>query len=217
MNKLISLTAAALVATTATAFGSVFTFENFSHGDNVTSVTSDDGLVTATVSATGGINQAWAFDSNQNNTWDYDLEGPFQHYGGILGDLDAGNILIIQEHHLLPDDNAGGGTLTFVFEKAVDFLGFNLFDDADVTVTSTSNSNSATFTLPVPNADGKYGVFDTGSLFLGVTDLTFSLNHSGAIDGLRFAAPVPVPAALPLLLTGVGGLTLIGRRRRKAA
>jgi hypothetical protein len=29
--------------------------------------------------------------------------------------------------------------------------------------------------------------------------------------------PVPVPAALPLLLAGVGGLGLMARRKRKAA
>lgn len=197
------------------ADASTFTFDSFSHSDHVTSVTSDDGLITAGVSATGGINQAWAFDTTLSGTEDPDLEGDFEHYLGLLPDLTAGGALIIQEHSGEADDVAGGGTITFTFATAVNFLGFTALDDGKFTVSSTSTTNTFVADLHVASHDGKYGIFDTGTDFFGVTDLTFTLDHSGAIDSLRFVAPVPLPAGLPLLAAGLGALGFL-RRRQKA-
>lgn len=200
------------------ADASTFTFDSFSHSDHVTSVTSDDGLISAGVSATGGINQAWAFDTTLSNTEDPDLEGPFPHYLGTESDLDAGRALIIQEsRNRSADDVAGGGTITFTFAKAVDFLGFTVIDDGRFTVSSTSvlPANNFVADLHVTDDDRRYGIFNTGNTFFGVTDLTFTLNHSGAIDSLRFVAPVPLPAGLPLLAAGLGALGFL-RRRQKA-
>lgn len=41
--------------------------------------------------------------------------------------------------------------------------------------------------------------------------------YSNFTPNVTFIAPVPVPAALPLLLAGLGGLGLVARRRRTAA
>ncbi|GFE63449.1 VPLPA-CTERM sorting domain-containing protein [Litoreibacter roseus] len=200
------------------ASASTIDFNSFAHSDNVTSVMSSDGLVSANVTASGGINQAWAFNTNLTTTRDNDLEGPFDSFNGTSPDgYDAGNVLIIQENlNTSADDNAGGGSITFQFAEAVTLLGFGLFDDAVVTITSVSGGTTFTGSLPVPAADGKYDNFDVGSLFENVTDLTFTLDGSGAIDDLRFAlTPIPVPAALPMLLAGIGGLGLVARRRAR--
>lgn len=201
------------------AHASTFTFDSFSHSQQVTSVTSDDGLISAAVSATGGINQAWAFDTTLNNTRDSDLEGPFPDYKGVLADLNAGRALIIQENNFQADDQYNGGTITFLFQKAVDFLGFTALDDGKFTLTSTSALVPFVADLHVSNDDGKFGLFNTGNQFLGITDLTFTLDHSGAIDSLRFATPdrnvtpVPLPAGLPLLLGALAAFGLLRRGR----
>ena len=59
---------------------------------------------------------------------------------------------------------------------------------------------------------------------------TFNPNNIGYVDNVEISGtladatydfeavtPVPVPAALPLLLAGLGGLGLAARRKRKAA
>lgn len=221
-----SIVLAALATGTATA--STIDFDTFAHSDNVTSVTSTDGLISADVTASGGINLAYAFDTTLSGTRDDDLEGPFESFSGLFDDHDPGRVLIIQENNRSADDNARGGSLTFVFEELVNFTGFTLIDDATVTISSTSNDSIFSATLPLRTADGYFDFFETGDQFLGVRDLTFALDGSGAIDGLNFAsgdvispiddttiAPVPVPAALPLLLAGLGGLGIASRRRNR--
>lgn len=215
MFKVLAASAALAAVCVTGASASTISFDDFAHSDNVTQVSTDDGLISADVSATGGINRAYAFDSTLSNTRDDDLEGPFHRFSDSSELLDPGRILIIQENNRSADDNARGGTLTFEFDQAVDFTGFTLLDDATVTITSSSVPSVFTASLPVPGADGFFELFETAGLFVGVRDLTFTLDGSGAIDGLQIA-PVPVPAALPMLLLGLGGLGVASRRRKRA-
>lgn len=229
MNKTVSIISAAAFAVIAplAASASVIDFEGFDNGANVTSVTSTDGLVSATVSASARLGNgsfirstARAFDSELNSTFDPDLEAPFTT-GGLS--LNPGNVLIIQEPGSgIPDDNATGGFIDFIFSSTVLFSGFTGLDDANFRV--TGNGDTIAIGAPgqfrVPNDNG-FGVFALGTP-VAVDSLRFRFQGaSGAIDDLTFIAPdiapVPVPAALPLLLAGIGGLAVMKRRQKKAS
>jgi hypothetical protein len=78
-----------------------------------------------------------------------------------------------------------------------------------VTAIGSAFDVGASNTLVVPNAPAAY-------LFLGENDGNFADNVRGQYDvTLTYqTSVVPVPAALPLLLSGFAGLALFGRRRR---
>lgn len=182
-------------------------FEGFSAGDNVTSVSVAG--ATASVSATGGIDQAWVFDTDNPTGGDFDLAAPFLDSGAT-----PGNVLIIQENDDgVPDDAGAGGTITFVFDRAVRFLGFDAFDDFGIDVSGSEAGQVFTATNGRDRGDATFGGFDWVT-----TSLTFDFNgtgpggRSGAIDNLQIAA-IPVPAGLPLLALGLGLLGWAGRRR----
>lgn len=95
------------------------------------------------------------------------------------------------------------------------------------TVTQTGTLNSISFSV----ADFLKNVWHTvtfGSQFLNVTSITYSTSLGGnvRIDNILASClgcpneiipvpEVPIPAALPLLLGGLGGLALLGRRQRR--
>ncbi|MGF1554452.1 MAG: VPLPA-CTERM sorting domain-containing protein [Paracoccaceae bacterium] len=63
----------------------------------------------------------------------------------------------------------------------------------------------------------QFGDFDTSMVdFSSVTGLTFTFNADREFDfsATRLATNVPVPAALPLLVLGLGGLAWAARRRQ---
>ncbi|AEI95048.1 VPLPA-CTERM sorting domain-containing protein [Roseobacter litoralis] len=125
------------------------------------------------------------------------------------------------------DDNTGvlgnnGGDifeyLILTFTESVFMQGVTFYNDGHFLIT-----------------DGKVGYNQDGSevmtdlaITMGVNDYT-SLGASDTwvfgkvADGHNFyinavsVAPVPVPAALPLLLAGIGGFGFMARRKRKAA
>lgn len=82
---------------------------------------------------------------------------------------------------------------------------------ATITAIGNAFDIGAAATLAVPNAPAAY-------LFLGENDGIFSDNTRGQYDvTITYdARVVPVPAALPLLLTGLAGLGMFGRRRTNA-
>lgn len=214
-------TALALLTTLSAAHAStvsVIDFENAgAHGATVTSVSSSDGVVSASVSATGGAGEARIFDTRLSGTADPDLEAPFLNDvdSSILGN--PGNVLIVQEAAFqasdVADDNRSGGKITLEFFNVVDFLSFTILDDAEITITADTGAQA---TREV-ESDSEFRAFEFGDLFAGVSTLTFDFNgQSGAFDDLAFTtvAPVPVPAALPMLLAGLGGLAYLGRRRK---
>jgi hypothetical protein len=217
-----ALTLAAAVLAASGAHGAIVTFEDFAAGDEVGTVTFDDGTTASvtTVSnrpaGSGGTNQAGVFDTNNPTGNDDDLAGPFTSASGGP-DLSPGNILIIlgPDSGLgTPDDDAQGGTITFAFDRAVDLLAFDFFDTEasrgnGLTVTTDTGENSGVLST----ANNEYDRFT--SPFLNITSVTFSFGGSGGIDNLEIA-PIPVPAALTLFLAALGMLFVLGRTRATA-
>ncbi len=188
-------------------------FNNLSHGDVVTGF--DVLGITATVSADGNSPQspdiAVAFDTSRTGTADPDLEGTFTN--GIGRTFNAKRALIIQENpNGGPDDDGLGGVITMQFSSALDFLGFTILDDANITVTSDLGH-----TLSASVAEDNMFKRVRTNDWIGISRLTFDFgNASGAIDNLRFDVPaeVPVPASLPLLAGGLAALGWGAKRRR---
>lgn len=99
---------------------------------------------------------------------------------------------------------------------------FAVRDAADLNGTTftvaTGDGTQATLTGQ-ENNNGQLVVINLGGSFTSATVSMFNnRNNDGfTIDGATTLSAVPVPAALPLLLAGVGGLGLMARRKRKAA
>lgn len=123
--------------------------------------------------------------------------------------------------------NANPATEAQALDFLINGIDDNEFVEADATKTNGSGVDSKTFT-----SSAEYIVFKLGggtrSFFLkllgdGPIELSFAKNGStgGGLShytefGERPSSPVPVPAAGFLLLTGLGGLGLMRRRRRAA-
>lgn len=201
-----TIIAVAALAVPLTAQAAVLDFEDLAHGDAIDAVAV--GGISATVTTIGGTNQARAFDTRERRTQDPDLEGPFT--GPVT---DPGLVLIIQSDDRgvsAPNDERSGGVVTFTFDRLVNVLGFAGLDDIVVTA-STEKGGAATLRVASDNESGRLS--GLGAEFQGVRQLSFDFSGSGAIDGIEVSA-VPVPAALPLMLAGLGAMGLAARRRR---
>ena len=206
---------AALFPATGQAMVYTFDFDEFTGGDVITSITR--GGLSATVSGTGGIGEVVAFDTNNPTGGDSDLAADIEDLSGTVKAF--GLIPIIQENGTVnngtvndPDDAAGGGTFTFVFDQMIRFLGT---DFIDIEEPGASIFLDGTQILgPVgASGDGKFAsVGGDPQNRLGTT-LSITLVGSGSFDNLSVAT-VPLPMAGWLLISGVGGLFLMGRRRR---
>ncbi len=149
--------------------------------------------------------------------------------GPAFGTAPQGNVLINNGGTSAnPNDNASGGLFNFAFLSPVTFSSIDILD--------LDESNLATkiaFTFGFAGGasqmfDGTGGVLQNPGFsgdnslrtftfdLLNVTSLSVELkNISGAISSVSYA-PVPLPAALPLLLAGVGALGIAARRRKAA-
>lgn len=224
---LAAIASTTLMAGAAHAAPVTLTFDSLSAGDVVTGQ-----FPGVTVSATGGSGQAIVFDTDSPTGGDDDLGSPLTRVGPDEGSVAAGNVLIISEDGDLndPDDNGSGGVFTFDFDGVVTFLGFDgvdftdaganlivtLFDDAGDTLFSYDFAANSMASV----GDNEYYSFFTtvfGSGIAGVALATIELTGSGAIDNLTFDAAIPVPGALPLLLSGIAGLGFASRRKRKTS
>ncbi|WP_425410325.1 VPLPA-CTERM sorting domain-containing protein [Hyphococcus sp.] len=170
----------------------------------------------------GSPNAAMVFDTDNPTGNDSDLAAPFDNpTTGPVEMLMPGNVLIVStdDNASDPDDAAGGGMLSFLFDQAVtifslnafdingsESITFDFFDVNDVLITSISNGM-------VTTGDNEFLGFNFN--IAGVARLAITLSGSGAIDDLVYEVEeVPVPAALPLLLSGLAGLGFASRRKK---
>lgn len=142
---------------------------------------------------------------------DTDLVPETQGENGV-----GGNVLILQEElpSSTPDDDGAGGSITFTLLSGSDFIltGFSAIDDASFSASTVGDGTLGSISMP---DDSDTGSVQFASSVLSVGD-SFTLHYSGsgAFDSLVLQA-VPVPASLPLLMAGVGGLVAMRRRSSK--
>lgn len=181
-------------------------FEGLEPGTNVEEVTVNG--LTVSIEATGGINQAWVFDSSAPTGGDEDLgtpnqnctpAGPGEGTGGVPGSpgencVALGNVLIIQENdNGIPDDASTGGTLTFTFSEPVIVNYFDLLDFEETTTPSIifydeNDQQLGTPISPTGLGDNSYEQFDPkvdAGVFEVVTKILMDLPISGAVGGIE--------------------------------
>lgn len=208
MRKFCTAVAAALAMGTA-AGAATLDFETYAAGDVLTDLTVDGIGVEIVVDSNGAFDQAMIFDTDNPTGGDTDLAAPFTNGSG--GTLSPGKVLIISEDgdSSDPDDEGRGGKITFNFDRLVRVTGFDVFDDVSL-VASTLGGDMVSVVLGADNMFSSVAVS-----WNNVTSLTFDFGRqSGAIDNIQISA-VPLPAGLPMLVAGLGGLFL-HRRRKKA-
>lgn len=190
--------------------------------------------VTGTISVASRTNAAWIYDTDSTGGRDPDLEAPFYNAADRASDPDASgltgrdnfdNALIIQESGAsVPDDEAQGGTVTFLFGSAVNLfsidildaslgkVSFKLFDSSDALLESFANQYNS-------DSDRQPNWYETVLFGTGVTDvkrLEVQMNNvSGAIDNI-VVSPVPIPAAVWLFASALGVFGYLGKRKQAA-
>ena len=147
--------------------------------------------------------------------------------GPTFGTDPQGNVLIIQDPDQVPPDvpNDGdeGGTITFDFDTPTTLIQIAILDN-DNTFSGGVNDGRGIFLeifqdgvpgsseIDVPvGSDNDLEVVAFGALGIDVIQLVVNFPSSGAIASLT---AVPIPAALPLLLSALAWLGWIVRRRR---
>ena len=125
------------------------------------------GFGISSVSATGGINKAWSFDSSNPTQEDRDLGTPNQQYGGpgvgsagVSNNTSMGNLLIIQENHTTPDDNGSGGTISMNFSNfpSIQTITFIDIEEAGGTVEVQTASGLVVAHIQNPGDNSKHTI-----------------------------------------------------------
>ena len=232
MLKFVSLAAAsAFMMSAANAAEMLIDFEGPAAGTII-----DDEfepLFTVVTNSNGSNDHAVIFDSANPSGNDDDLGPTFTEEGGTDTKM-PGNILIISEDSngtntvncdaftcTPADDEAGGGTITFMFSEAITFKGVDIFDVSDGNATFSIDffglGDALILSLVAPSGIGDDEFFSYSGLNItGVLKIVFNFGGSGAIDNLLIeTSEIPVPGALPLLLSGIAGLGFASRRRKK--
>ena len=154
-----------------------------------------------TVSATGGANKAMVFDTAHPTGGDTDLRTPGS---GAGNDSALGKVLIISEdgHSNDPDDNWGGGTITFDYDTPVSIDGVRILDiDSGETGGTVEAFDAAGNLIAWEWIDdkGNNSVQLVDLTASGVSRLEVNLISSGAVAEIVYcnddSAPPPPPAS----------------------
>jgi hypothetical protein len=218
MKKFLASAAAGIFAVTLAQSAAAATIEFDFDGE-----TANAGLVSITVGTTvfsvlgTGGQGANLFDTTDPVSSDHDNDDDIiplaQGDDGV-----GGNVLILQSDKDgggRANDFAGGGDIVFTLESgpSLALIGFAAIDDGTFSLSTSLDGPVTALSL----SEKETGSTSFLSSFLKVGD-SFTINYSGsgAIDTLVFEemAAVPVPASLPLLLAGLGGLGYLKRRRK---
>lgn len=244
LARRVTLVAVATAALGGAAHAAVLDFNGFAPGEVVEGRTLDLGggvEVTVTGSAPQD-NPVIVFDTDCSGAsctgGDPDLSSPFPPASGSDDQTDRsfGNALILSEDPIGdasgdpltfpdPDDNAGGGMITLSFNTPVVLQGFAGLDIEERRGMGFSVAVDGTDVPGLQNLsvdqDGQYLSVDllARNLFVLGSDYKFTFTSSGALDDVVFSVPsnieeIPLPAGLPLLLTGLGLFGWLGARRK---
>lgn len=141
--------------------------------------------------------------------------------GPTFGTAPQGNVLIIQDPGSGDPGDAGfGGTITFDFASPTTLTEIVLLDNDNgpgiyLEIFQDGVVGSSIITPSIAD-DNVLQAIAFGALGIDVIQLVVNFPSSGAIASLS-VAQVPVPAALPLLLSALAWLGFIARRRRSTA
>ena len=229
MKKLFLMAGLFLAVAPAWASALVLDFEGFLPGQIIDDEYSEYGVHISAINLGGGPNIAAVFDTNNFTGGDDDLAAPFFNSNG-LGTLSPGNVLIIQENDncdsvmcTTPDDEGSrpAGYFTITFDVPVTLNSIDFFDiegaespnssDNQISLYGVNGLITNAFWTPDTGGDNTWDQLLFG--ISGVTMIEIRMGGSGALDNLDFT-PVPVPAAVWLLGSGLFGLFATRRRLR---
>jgi len=165
------------------------------------------------------------------STWHSSGGNPDGFLDGIETDPQGGVGYFIAPSKFLGNLSAyAGGTLTYDF-KVIVGADYNYFDAADVIISNGATSVSwdpninpvgyGWYTFQVQLTEANFGS-NLAFILSNVTELQIrgefiSYSEEEGLDNVLLATPsqTPLPAALPLFATGLGGLGLLGWRRKR--
>lgn len=229
MNKIL-LALGATLAFTQVSSAITIDFEDVSAGTIVDDEYNPIGIHISAFNFDNGLDLAVVFDTNHPTGGDHDLGGPFMPGpGNNLGSISPGNVLIIQENDncndescATPDDEGSRPAGQFVFEfdtgvtlESIDFFDVELpesgpGEDNRIFLYGTDGAlMDLFFHTPETGGDNQWAraFFNVE----GVSRIEINMGGSGAIDNITYSQ-VPVPGALPLLLSALAGFGFMRKR-----
>lgn len=183
------------------------TFGGFSAGQQITNQLASQGV--SSVTATGGISQAWIFNSASPSVGDLDLGtansmygGPGIGAGGASNSTPLGNLIVIQEsNNGIANDCSTGGNLYFNFASARKMVSIKLVDIEEaggyVRLTKANGTNT-TISIPTTGNNGVVNINLNNTA--NVVQVRVRLIGSGAVAGMETKVTTSNP---PVLTPGV--------------